>query len=389
MSDVQVESSSESVQPSGAGKPTTPKRLLMVLGKLALALLVTLLLLLLAEGVASFIWLARDLEESGVTLAEHKHTHYDPLLGWINEPNASIPDMYGPGLALHTNSQGFRATRDYAIEVPSGRLRILCSGDSFTLGYGVSDNQTWASQLEQLEPKLETVNMGQGGYGVDQAYLWYARDGAKLKHDVQLFAFITGDFMRARRAINYGLPKPVLALNEGELETRGVPLSRLPYLFPYFVHNRKRFYELNILRLVNDTDSTGANARGIAMTEAQLREVSVAMFRELKRINAERGSRLITVHLPGEKDVANENTKSWVSFLERELSALEIPYLNLVEDLAAVKPTDVRALFLQEGEVDFPGATGHFSIAGNKWAAERVLERLMKLPTFSAELATR
>ena len=389
MSDSQVESSSETAQPTRAGKPTPAKRLLKVFGKLTLSLFVTLLLLILAEGAASFIWLARDLDESGVTLAEHKHTRFDPLLGWINEPNASIPDMYGPGLALHINSQGFRGTRDYSTEVPSGRMRVLCSGDSFTLGYGVGDNQTWVSQLEQLEPKLETVNMGQGGYGVDQAYLWYARDGAELKHDVQLFSFITGDFLRARRAINYGLPKPVLALNEGELETRGVPLSRLPFLFPYFVHNRKRFSELNILRLVNDTESKGASARGIAMTEAELREVSVAMFRELKRINAERGSRLIAVHLPGEKDVTNENTKSWVNFLEQELSVLEIPYFNLVEDLGALKPTIVRPLFLQEGEVDFPGATGHFTVSGNKWAAERVLEHLMKLSTFSSELATR
>jgi len=389
MSDVHAESSSEPAPPSQSGEPTPPKRLLEVLGKLALSLLVTLLLLVIAEGTASFIWLARDLDESGVTLAEHRHTRFDPLLGWINEPSVSIPDMYGPGLPLHINSQGFRATRDYSTEVPNGRLRILCSGDSFTLGYGVGDQQTWASQLEQLEPKLETVNMGQGGYGVDQAYLWYARDGAKLEHDVQLFAFITGDFLRARRALNYGLPKPVLALNDGELEPRGVPLSRLPFLFPYFVHNRKRFSELNILRLVNDTDAKSAQARGIAMTEEQLREVCVAMFRELKRINEERGSQLIAVHLPGEKDVKNENTKSWVSFLDKELSALEIPYFNLVEDLGEVKPTAVRKLFLQEEQVDFPGAAGHFTDAGNEWAAERVLERLMNLPTFSAELATR
>ena len=28
--------------------------------------------------------------------------------------------------------------------------------------------------------------MGQGGYGIDQAYLWYKRDGTKLDHDVQI-----------------------------------------------------------------------------------------------------------------------------------------------------------------------------------------------------------
>jgi hypothetical protein len=47
--------------------------------------------------------------------------------------------------------------------------------------------------------------MGQGGHGVDQAYLWYKRDGVKLKHDFLLFAFITLDFQRMQQRDFLGL----------------------------------------------------------------------------------------------------------------------------------------------------------------------------------------
>ena len=369
-------------------RPTPARRLRRVLVKLALSLLCAALLFVIAEGVASITLLVRDLDESGVTLAEHRHTTYDPLLGWVNEPDQSIPNMYGPGLGLHTNSLGFRSTHEFSKEVPAGKMRIVCSGDSFTLGYGVSDQTTWASQLEVLEPKLETVNMGQGGYGADQAYLWYKRDGSELEHDVQLFAFITGDFIRAGRSTNFGLPKPVLTLNDGELQTTGIPVSRLPYLVPYFVHNRRRFSELNILQLVNGPEVPNAQ-RGVAMTEIQLRETMVAMFRELKRLNEERGSRLVAVHLPGERDLTNVKSKGWAEFLTVELENIGVPYLNLIEDLGEVPEPAIPSLFIQPGEIDLSGAAGHFTVKGNRWAATQILRRLSELPNFTEELAHR
>src|SRR5262245_25280565 len=120
-------------------------------------------------------------------LAEKGHTRYDPDLGWTNIPNVSLKDYYGPGLDLTTNAQGFRGTRPVDVAVPPGMLRIICSGDSMTLGYGVRDDQTWCQRLASLDPRIEAVNMGQGGYGVDQAYLWYRRDGAALEHQLHIF----------------------------------------------------------------------------------------------------------------------------------------------------------------------------------------------------------
>ena len=89
--------------------------------------------------------------------------------------------MYGPGILLKTNPQGFRADHDTASASARRDVRVICSGDSFTLGYGVDNDHAWCQRLAAIDPRLETVNMGQGGYGIDQAYLWFARDGDSLE----------------------------------------------------------------------------------------------------------------------------------------------------------------------------------------------------------------
>ena len=95
--------------------------------------------------------LARDIM-TDASIAERRHTKYDPDLGWVNGPNIHIPNMYGPGVYLKTNSQGFRNNYDFDTAVPNGKYRIICSGDSFTLGYGVDNDHTWCQLLTVTRP---------------------------------------------------------------------------------------------------------------------------------------------------------------------------------------------------------------------------------------------
>src|SRR5262249_57725400 len=96
---------------------------------------------------------------------------YDPDLGWVTAPQKDLPDLDGPGMSVRTNAQGFRNTHAISLAVPAGKVRLLCSGDSFTFGYSVGNEHTWCQRLEALDPRFETVNLGVNGYGVDQAYL--------------------------------------------------------------------------------------------------------------------------------------------------------------------------------------------------------------------------
>jgi hypothetical protein len=91
------------------------------------------------------------------------------------------------------------------------------------LGFGVDDDHSWCKLLESLDQRLETVNMGQAGYGVDQAYLWYKRDAGTIRHHVHLFAPIVDDFRRMESGTFFGgYSKPFL--EEGSLVVKNVPV---------------------------------------------------------------------------------------------------------------------------------------------------------------------
>src|SRR5262245_46598957 len=96
------------VGPDVDPKPPRPSPLVkVVFGACLLAL--PFLVFVLMEGASSLLLLARDTMASRRgQVAERRHTRYDPDLGWVNIPNATVRDLYGPGRDLHINGQGFR-----------------------------------------------------------------------------------------------------------------------------------------------------------------------------------------------------------------------------------------------------------------------------------------
>jgi hypothetical protein len=197
------------------------------------------LVLLLIEGASSFVLLARELSKPVKLPLPAAHTDYDTLLGWVNRRGFFDRDQYGHGIYFRTNGQRFRNDHDFTPAVPPGRVRLICSGDSFTLGYEVDNEHAWCAVLERKHPRLETVNMGQGGYGVDQAYLWYKRDGQVLDHDLHVFAVIQDDFrrMKLRNYTSGGgqYAKPVLTLEGDSLRVGNMPVPRWTFLMPRLV----------------------------------------------------------------------------------------------------------------------------------------------------------
>ena len=121
-------------------------------------LLVFVGLFTLIEGLASTILMVYKISQVR-PITENRHTEYDELLGWINLPNVSLPNLYGPGIYFQTNSQRFRNSEDFTVAIPQNKLRLICSGDSFTMGWGVSNEENWCHQLTLLDNRFQTINM--------------------------------------------------------------------------------------------------------------------------------------------------------------------------------------------------------------------------------------
>lgn len=361
---------------------SSSKRIIVFVGFNLLAIAAILIFL---EGLASFVIFFRSV--SSQPIAERSHTRYDPELGWVNRPQLFLEDMYGPGLDLTINAQGFRSQADISPAAPDDQLRLICSGDSFTLGYGVSNEQTWCHLFETLDRRLQSVNMGQGGYGVDQAYLWYKRDGLKLEHDLHLFTFITTDFDRMQQASFLGYGKPLLTLEEGTLRVNNVPVPERAFYVPWLTQNSESIRQLKLVQLAAGLDQPTAQAAE-ANGEAAERNlgwgrVAARMLEDLETLNEQRGSLLVLVYLPTLADHAQPlpaQTAYWREQVFRAAQAQQIIFIDLLTEFRALPVDQVQPLFLSQTEVSYPGAAGHYSVAGNRYIADRIYQGLLAQP---------
>ena len=346
-------------------------------------------LLLLAEGVLSVVLFSADVLNEKMT-PERAHTRYDPDLGWAGIPNLDFPQMYGAGGPLRTNSQGFRGTYDYSAAVPPGKRRIICSGDSVTFGYGVGNDKTWCHLLETIDPGIETINMGQPGYGVDQAYLWYKRDAARFEHQVHLFAPITDDFRRMQSTHYGGYGRPLLVVEDGRLEVRNVPVPTASFRLPWWTETRRHLSSLRsvqaVRRLQKLLRADEASALGLVpnldrqaerqSADRQAATVVASILMDLKALNDARGSILVVVYLPTLNDQGPATT-FWAGVLERECRRLSVPFVNLVHEFDNM-PEAAERYYLSD--------LGHFNEEGNAHIASVLHTKLQALPEVSRAL---
>ena len=94
---------------------------------------------------------------------------------------------------------------DYRMPKPTGTFRILLLGDSYTLGVGVHEKDTFARQLEHLlnddaeasssGRNYEVINCGVSGYGTQEERIFYELFGGKYTPDLVLLVMAWNDDM--------------------------------------------------------------------------------------------------------------------------------------------------------------------------------------------------
>jgi len=99
-----------------------------------------------------------------------------------------------------TNNYGFRNTYDISYDKPSTTYRIIVTGDSFTFGHGLEDQNTYPAKLENLlnqngkdGKKFEVINAGVPGYSPDQQYRQITEKLIHFSPDLLLWNIIPAD----------------------------------------------------------------------------------------------------------------------------------------------------------------------------------------------------
>jgi hypothetical protein len=361
--------------------------------KLCLAAVSCLLFLVLLEGLCSCLMVAFKLWPSNQhrTLSG-RSVQYDKELGWVSVPKFYEKDYYASGVSLRINSRGFRSAQEFTQRVPENKFRIICSGDSFTFGDGVDNASTWCQRLESMDPRFQVVNLGETGYGTDQMYLRYLREGPRLDHHAHIFAFIADDMRRMRLSNLGGYGKPLLKLRNGELAAENVPVPRGSSLLRWLAlkpNPLREFRSVALLssvaeRLVSAKKSESSNGP----TEEQARILDT-MFKNLQAVEKEKNSVLVLLYLPTR--VADYETGGtsldWLTWTRNECAKRGIVFVDFLDDYQKLPVTMKDGLFIWPGSTqNFAEVPGHYDDQGHSWIARELYSRLISIPEAAAKL---
>jgi hypothetical protein len=253
---------------------------------------------------------------------------FDPDLGWSIRPNGNKPQY-------KANSKGLRATREYSLAPPPGKVRVAAFGDSFTHASGVPTGFTWEEKLEGVVPGLEVINFGIPGTAPDQALLRYRREGVQYHPAVVLIGMMSENINRMVNTFRpfyfprSGLPfsKPRFTIQRGNLvllenpiksideyrELLRDPAAWIPRLGEhdhfYQRHNyRSRFDFLpsvRFARLIGDQyfNQPTFTPGGLYNTRSEAYRVTFRVLDQFYREALENGSLPIIVLFPQRKDL--------------------------------------------------------------------------------------
>ena len=314
-----------------------------------------------------------NLHSRTYTVKEQEWRTYDDLLGWKNRPDTHIlVDRGHGGINITINSQGFRGENE---NIKSDAVRIIALGDSFTFGYGEDDDETYPYFLEQefkAGPEdVEVINMGCTAYGIDQEYLWFKRDGLKIKPEIVVLGLLDINFSRATlsRWIQ-GENKPRFKMTRNGLKLTNVPVPKpseagrsrisnkdiFDILFntqgSYFLSFiRDRLYRVN-LRFISKMPEISESFR-----------LGKEILKELKALCEKNGIELYVAIFP---------KKDW----EEDLQPVYYSMKSLGKELD-IEIIDMVKVFNTRGSwKDLYSSNGHFTPEGNKLVAEVIYERI-------------
>jgi len=155
---------------------------------------------------------------------EASANQFDSELGWSKRPGAVVTRSTSEfDLTLEINEQGLRDDPMPDPKKPEGVFRVVCLGDSFTMGYTVEREDLFLDILEtwwQLEGrKVEIINAGTEGYSTDQEARWLQLHGEELEPDLVLVFPYENDLFWNGQKSYLRYPKPRYTA-DGRLEAR-------------------------------------------------------------------------------------------------------------------------------------------------------------------------
>jgi lysophospholipase L1-like esterase len=308
------------------------------------------------------------------TLGISSYMKYDKDIGWTAEPGTTKHHKnasQGFDVVYKINEKGFRGAA-YDAPKPAGVYRIVVLGDSNGFGWGIPEGKQFSAILDESLKNVEVINLSLSGYGTDQEYLRFMKEGVAYKPDLVIVQVTPNDFEEIQHPFFNQKPKPQFIISEGgnlalfnvpvepvgdkcqEFYSNSLPLPFKDWLgwhsYAYSLFNEKYF---GVMRQYS-TGSGGNAGREIFSRH------SVALFNgiisELKKRLDEVGAKGLVVH--SSKEISENH------YLETSA----IPVLDLYPVFKAYSQTASRELYYKDGY--------HWNVEGHRIVAEEIAKSI-------------
>jgi len=321
----------------------------------------------------------------------------DADLGWCPDPGSTL-DIYEYDWAGARVGAG-----PLAREKPPGTRRIVTVGGSFTQGAEVNGADAWPAKVDAAEEALDVANLGIAGYGADQAFLRWRRDGVGLGADEVWLGYMPEATLRIttlfppvyRHWSSVAAFKPRFRVGaDGSLEHVPCPVSDFDD-FVRLLEDQEAFlaalgetdlwvrrtpgafrplgsswsHRFALPRLFTTWVESGGRdpAVWLADPQSEVYELLRALVRAFDADARERGVRFRLLVLPSRPDlrsVRSRGSRYWSGLVE-ELAAEGIDCLDATETLFELDADADGTLWMRNG---------HYGPLLNERVAELVLE---------------
>jgi hypothetical protein len=234
---------------------------------------------------------------------KYRFCRFDHELGWAPLENVTYADK---GFLVHQNQFGLRAPEDIQLKNTSGRKRVLVLGDSYVWGFGATQEELFtARQVYRTDDEL--INGGVSGYGTDQEYLFYLREGQKFEVDEVVLAFtLLNDVANNLSPKQYSYLKPYFTLNAGQLVLHNDHVrDGIVKRFGRALRRHCRVYDLSndgVHALIKTLQRKHPNQleTDVVVSEADRKgiELTLAILKKLKEAVEARHAKLVVVFIP-------------------------------------------------------------------------------------------
>jgi len=321
---------------------------------------------------------------------------YDSIVGWLPKNVVKNKNLRKPAIGGQEN------------ENKENILKIVILGDSYALSAPLIDSLSWVKKIEKdlktYDMKTEIFNFGAGGYGLDQSYIRWLKEGKYYFPDIVIVGITEGliksnlNLIRPLKTIRTGIPfsKPRFIINNaGKLSLINSPtipkndiVSTLSDLenwkwvdYEYFFSNEKysdnilyNFKTLTFLNKVLDKKKYRKKEMEFFSLNNEASQITIKIMEKIKFDLEELNGELFIIHFPTRNSLKSLN--NGLKLLYNDL------FVKLANNYKVIDPTEKLLELINRQGLDAV-AKDHYTELGynavGSMATKSIIENLGKI----------